>query len=310
MLADVLIGADGINSLVREALWGFQPIREQNLHLVGGYVLLDGEQPAEGVIAHDRDTQGSYTAIRHEGRGGYQWWVLRAWPHDEPFTEDLASYARRLAAPFGEPLVGLVAQTAPENLQRWPIRDRKPLKQWSKGRTTLLGDAAHPTSPYAAYGAGMSIEDGYFLARELSAIDLGDTGQVRQALQAYEDRRKPHTAKMSQLAYYNGMLFHHLPRVLHRSATWSSTTLRFCRRSSAIRCPATSSRNWLTSKTPGRARRSASRAEGSRHVAASSGYKEVGRLGSSGGLRPAKRASVMTHINKERSIGDGGGVSR
>jgi 2-polyprenyl-6-methoxyphenol hydroxylase-like FAD-dependent oxidoreductase len=36
---------------------------------------------------------------------------------------------------------------------------------------TLLGDAAHPTSPYAAYGAGMSIEDGYFLARELQACD-------------------------------------------------------------------------------------------------------------------------------------------
>jgi 2-polyprenyl-6-methoxyphenol hydroxylase-like FAD-dependent oxidoreductase len=88
------------------------------------------------------------------------------------------------------------------------------LKQWSKGRTTLLGDAAHPTSPYAAYGAGMSIEDGYFLARELAAVDIADTDQVRTALQGYEDRRKPHTAKMSQLAYNNGRIFHHLPRPL------------------------------------------------------------------------------------------------
>ena len=212
--ADVLVGADGINSLVREVLWGHEPVREQNLHLVGGYVLMDGEQPAEGVIAHDRDTQGSYTAIRHGGRGGYEWWVLRAWPHDRPFTEELAAYARRLAAPFGEPLVSLVAQTPRENLQRWPIRDRRPLKQWSRGRVTLLGDAAHPTSPYAAYGAGMSIEDAYFLARELSAVDISDADAVRAALQAYEDRRKPHTAAMSELAYRNGVMFHRLPRPL------------------------------------------------------------------------------------------------
>ena len=212
--ADVLIGADGINSLVRERLWGVEPIREQNLHLVGGYLLADGEQPAEGVISHNRDTQGSYTAIRHEGRGGYEWWVLRAWPHDKPFTEDLKVYAARYAAPFGEPLTSLIADTPPEHLQRWPIRDRKPLKQWSRGRVTLLGDAAHPTSPYAAYGAGMSIEDGYFLARELSAVDLTNASQVRAALQAYEDRRKPHTAKMSQLAYHNGVMFHRLPRAL------------------------------------------------------------------------------------------------
>lgn len=73
------------------------------------------------------------------------------------------------------------------------VGDRKPLKQWSKGRVTLVGDAAHPTSPYAAYGAGMSIEDGYFLASELERIlDVRDTAAVHAALQAYEDRRKPH----------------------------------------------------------------------------------------------------------------------
>lgn len=212
--ADVLIGADGLNSTIREGLWGPQPIRDQNLHLVGGYLLLDGKQPAEGVIAHNRDTQGSYTAIRHEGRGGYEWWVLTAWDRARPFTEDLGRYAARLAAPFGDPLASLVARTPHEHLQRWPIRDRKPLKQWGLGRVTLLGDAAHPTSPYAAYGAGMSIEDAYFLARELAAVDIRDSTAVRLALQAYEDRRKPHTSKMSQLAFYNGWMFHRMPRIL------------------------------------------------------------------------------------------------
>ena len=79
---------------------------------------------------------------------------------------------------------------------------------------TLLGDAAHPTSPYAAYGAGMSIEDGYFLARELAAGDVSDPQFVRKALQAYEDRRKPHTARVSQQTYFTGKIFHHTPTFL------------------------------------------------------------------------------------------------
>ena len=54
-------------------------------------------------------------------------------------------------------------------MQRWVLRDRKALKQWSKGRATIIGDAAHPTSLYAAYGAGMATEDGYFLGRRLAA---------------------------------------------------------------------------------------------------------------------------------------------
>jgi 6-hydroxynicotinate 3-monooxygenase len=212
--ADVVVGADGIGSFVRAQLWGEQPIRHQKLHLVGGYVFVDGPMPTEGVIAHNRTTQGSYTPIRHEGRSGYEWWVLEAWDPSQPFTEDLLAFAKRRTGGFSPELRELIEATPREHLQRWEIRDRPPLKQWSKGRVTLLGDAAHPTSPYAAYGAGMSIEDGYFLARELAAVPIADTPAVIGALQAYEDRRKPHTSKVSQQAYVTGKIFHHCPRLL------------------------------------------------------------------------------------------------
>lgn len=211
---DVVVGADGINSTVRSLLWGEQPIRHQRLHLVGGYVFLDGVNPTEGVVAHNRTTQGSYTPIRHEGRGGYEWWVLEACDQSVPFTEDLLAFAKRRTQDFTPKLRELIDMTPREHLQRWEIRDRPPLGQWSKGRVTLLGDAAHPTSPYAAYGAGMSIEDGYFLARELQTCDIRDDTSVRNALQAYEDRRKPHTARVSQQAYFTGKIFHHTPRLL------------------------------------------------------------------------------------------------
>ena len=208
--ADVLVGADGINSAVRRGLWGEQPIRQQKLHLVAGYLFCEAPDPVT-IVAHDRTTQGSYSAILHDGRPGYEWWVLEAFDPSVPFTEDLREFALTRAGRFSGPLASLVEQTPAEHLFRWEIRDRKPLKQWSKGRVTILGDAAHPTSPYAAYGAGMSIEDGYFLAAELERVDVHDTARVRRALQAFEERRKKHTAQMSQMAWMNGIMFHRLP---------------------------------------------------------------------------------------------------
>jgi 2-polyprenyl-6-methoxyphenol hydroxylase-like FAD-dependent oxidoreductase len=213
-VADVVIGADGLNSFVRRHLWGDEPIRHQRLHLVGGYLLWDGEAPTEGVIAHDRTTQCSYTPIRHDDKVGYEWWVLEACDPDAPPPPDLLGWAAERATNFSPTMRDLIARTPPEHVQRWPIRDRVPRDQWSKGRITLVGDAAHPTSPYAAYGAGMSIEFGYFLAHEMAAVDLADTGAARRALQAYEDRRKPHTARVVQEAYMTGKAFHHMPALL------------------------------------------------------------------------------------------------
>jgi 2-polyprenyl-6-methoxyphenol hydroxylase-like FAD-dependent oxidoreductase len=213
---DVLIGADGIDSLVRRTLWGDEPKREHRLHIFGGFTFeeIPGTTPNTCVVSHNRTTQGSWTSIRHKGRDGHQWWVLTATDPDAPAPADLKSVATELAAPFRAPLPGLVAVTPPENVQRWVLRDRQPLKQWSKGRITLAGDAAHATSPYAAYGAGMSIEDGYFFGRALRGVDLTDLAAVEAALQSYEDPRKPHTAKQVNMARMLGKVFHHAPAPL------------------------------------------------------------------------------------------------
>lgn len=99
-------------------------------------------------------------------------------------------------------------------MQRWVLRDHKPLKQWSKGRVTIVGDAAHSTSPYATYGAGMATEDGYFLGRRLAGVVLSDYAAVRVALDAFEEPRKPHTARQVQQAFILGKVFHHAPAPL------------------------------------------------------------------------------------------------
>ncbi|AHH19801.1 putative monooxygenase [Nocardia nova SH22a] len=213
---DVLVGADGINSLVRRTLWGETPPREHNLHIFGGYTV-EPIDAARGVcmISWSRTVQASWTSIRSLGRDGFEWWVIEAHSADEPFDEDYHATATRLAADFPSPMPELVALTDPAHMHRWVLRDRKPLPRWSKGRATIIGDAAHPTSPYAGYGAGMSIEDAYFLGRRLAGVDLKDQRAVEAALTAFEEPRRKHTARQSQQAYILSQMFHHAPRVLH-----------------------------------------------------------------------------------------------
>lgn len=210
---DVLVGADGIDSLVRRTLWGDSPKREHNLHIFGGFTFDEDvvADPGLCIVSHSRTVQGSWTSIRHKGRHGFQWWVLGAHDAATTFDGDLHATATAMGAEFAAPLPQLIAATEPGNVQRWVLRDRKPLKQWSKGRATLVGDAAHPTSPYAAYGAGMATEDGYYLGRRLAGLNLSDHAAVRAALDAFEAPRKPHTTRQVQQAYILGKVFHHAP---------------------------------------------------------------------------------------------------
>lgn len=210
----LLIGADGIDSIVRQHLWGeTAPKRRHDIVVIGGFTLAPdiATEPGTTVVVHDDRVQGSYSPIRSRGRDGHQWWVLLPWPDAAPLPDNVRAFAQAAAVNVPPPLGALIAATAPEDTTSWRVRDRAPLDRWSRGRVTLAGDAAHATSPYAAYGAGMSICDGHFLARVLAGRDLGDTAAVTAALRAYDDARIPHTTSQVQQAYYLGRLFHRVP---------------------------------------------------------------------------------------------------
>ena len=86
----------------------------------------------------------------------------------------------------------------------WGLFDRRPLKSWSKGRLTLLGDAAHPMLPHLGQGVNQAIEDGV----ALSILLQGRTSsEVPNILQAYERLRKPRTDMVQTEARKNGMRY-------------------------------------------------------------------------------------------------------
>ncbi|HWX45927.1 MAG TPA: FAD-dependent monooxygenase [Solirubrobacteraceae bacterium] len=105
----------------------------------------------------------------------------------------------------------VIEATSEQQIFREDLYDRKPLARWRDGRVTLLGDAAHPTTPTLGQGAGMAIEDGVVLGRELSAVGpLSAPGAVQAGLDSYECKRIPRTsqivdrsAKLAKLSHVN-----------------------------------------------------------------------------------------------------------
>jgi salicylate hydroxylase len=100
-----------------------------------------------------------------------------------------------------DPHIGNVLQQV-DNTFRWALYDREPLPTWTKGRLTLLGDAAHPMLPHLGQGANQSIEDGMALATILSQVD---TSAVPASLLAYDRLRRERVAEIQRGARQNGL---------------------------------------------------------------------------------------------------------
>jgi salicylate hydroxylase len=113
-------------------------------------------------------------------------WVEESWSMRSSQQELLDAYAG-----WNEALLGMFREV--DDVYKWGIYDRDPLPQWTQGRVTLLGDAAHPTMPTLAQGGNMAIEDGYVLGRNL--VRHGD--DVNAALNAYVAERQPRTARIT-----------------------------------------------------------------------------------------------------------------
>src|SRR5947207_5868105 len=187
---DVLVGADGIHSAVRAALFG------EEAPEFAGCVAYRGPVPVERIADLGLEL-GSQSWV---GPGGHlvHYFVSRGqllnfvgWTEHDSWNRedwtDRATIPRALAAFEGwHPQVRRIIRAA-ETCFVWALFDRDPLPRWSVGRATLLGDACHPMYPFMGQGAAQAIEDGATLA----ACLLADAGDPAKALERYEQLRLP-----------------------------------------------------------------------------------------------------------------------
>ena len=200
-----LIGADGVKSAVRRQYVGdearvsghvvYRAVIDKkdfpqdlqwnaasiwvgpNCHLVH-YPLRGGEQYNVVVTFHSRDKEE---------------WSVR-----EGSREEVQSYFEGICAKARQ-LIDL-----PKDWKRWATADREPIGQWTFGRATLLGDAAHPTLQYLAQGACMALEDAVTLGEALRVYD----NDFARAFAHYERSRIARTARIVLSAREMGRIFH------------------------------------------------------------------------------------------------------
>lgn len=210
---DLLIGADGIRSRVSQ-----QALGDLGLFHVGLRVWLAWcedilELPKDiGALHHGRNVQASYFPMKHEGKPGFEWWIVEKSSEAATPPADPERHVRALLAPFAHPMNLFADRTDfSKQIFRWEVYNRPSLAKWSKGRVVCLGDAVHPVSPYAAYGMGMAIEDGYFLARAIGTSDLSDRAVVDRSIAKFEAERLAYCNHQVEFARKLGNLFHKAP---------------------------------------------------------------------------------------------------
>lgn len=196
---DVVIGADGIHSRVRTALFGeesprftgvvsFRSVvpteRVQHVPEIEAFTKWWGPNPQSQIVTFPLN-QGRETFIF--ATTGQESWTEESWTSEgdvnelRSFYQDFHPDARALL-------------DACDSTLKSALYEREPLPRWSVGTVTLLGDACHPMLPFMAQGAGMAIEDAVVLGRALAGA--GSRAEAERALLTYENARKERTAQI------------------------------------------------------------------------------------------------------------------
>jgi 6-hydroxynicotinate 3-monooxygenase len=194
--ADVVVGADGVHSLVKEVLFGTeQPnvtgrVAYRTVFpsaLLNGYAIGDCTKwwgpDRHIVIYYVKPDRSEVYFVTSQPEPDF---TVESWSAMGDVTELRAAFADF------HPEVRHVLAACPA-VHKWALVDRDPLPCWSERNVTLLGDACHPMTPYMAQGAAMAIEDAAVLSRCLDGVDRAGAAA---ALRRFEATRKPRTSRV------------------------------------------------------------------------------------------------------------------
>lgn len=187
---EVLIGADGIGSVIRRELHGDAPVRRTGLLAWRGVA-----HGVNDVSAGQYLGRGLEAGCAQASADAIYWFVCAKGDRVLKEREPKATLRARLGA-FDPRFLALIDRT--DEIRCDEIVDREPLDEWGEGRVTLLGDAAHPMTPHAGQGAAQALEDAVALGEALAKTD-----DVSEALRRYERERVPRSTKLVELSRGN-----------------------------------------------------------------------------------------------------------
>jgi salicylate hydroxylase len=208
--ADVVVGADGIHSIVRKTV--APEVNARFSGLCAFRCLVPAAQapsmalrpvqtlwlgPGRHFVHYPVSSGRLVNVVAIVPAGD---WRSESWTADGRI-EDLMSEFEGWSEP-----VGKLIRSATET-RRWAIYDRDPLERWTEGRVTLLGDAAHAMLPFFAQGAAQALEDAFVLAE---CLRRATPAEARDALQSYEQIRRPRASQV-QLMSRGREIKNHLP---------------------------------------------------------------------------------------------------
>lgn len=218
---DLLVGADGLKSVVRAKIVGDVPATYTG---DGAWRLT---VPTDRVRSPHLETVMSVFmgpgghCVCYYLRGGtllnFVGCLETAEVSEESWTKKFPWEQLKTDLEGWHPAIQAIVDAADrDQCYRWSLHNRPPIRNWSTRRTTILGDAAHPTLPYLAQGAAMAIEDAAILTRSLLLAP-----SVFEALQLYQRNRVDRTARVVEQSSANRRLFH-LPSVAEMRAAFAN----------------------------------------------------------------------------------------